>query len=215
MGLRIFNKHTKIVFSATYIFAISMIIMLHAALTTITSRSLEKETNILAQELSENIYSSSNQENQEVLLAKFIKDYPATKINIYDNEGKKIISNNENEIKNIYACCIMDYIAKLFLPENHRTIKNSLNGEMFSDIIWSANLNNTDKKYAFMKVTSPITSHFSGKQEKISGAVEVYFDITHDWKMYNNARFFGILLLTIVFFIFYMLLERNILAKKE
>jgi len=198
----ILQNHPKKTLFISYIFSISMIILLHAALTTLTNRKLEHQTNILAQELSENIYSNNP---SAVEVSQFIKNYPATKIIIYDREQKQSFTNNEKEIIPSKDCHIMDYIAQLFLPKINQNISDALRGNFFSQIIWSAYLDKKDENLVFMKVTTPITNHFNQKSEKIYGILEVYFDISHDWRMYNNTRFFGIILITIIFFMFFML----------
>lgn len=202
MNFEIFERHPKRILAVTYLFAISMIIILHAALTTITTRSHERATNILAQELSENIYSTNHKSNEEAL--KFIKNYPATKIIIYDNNQQQILVSNDNKIEDTLDCRVMDYVAKLLLPKIDKNLQNALQGEFFSQINWSAKLNDEKYHYSFMKVTSPITMHFNKQHDANHGVVEVYFDITRDWIMYNNTRLFGLLLITIIFFIFYL-----------
>lgn len=202
MNFEIFERHPKRILAVTYLFAISMIIILHAALTTITTRSHERATNILAQELSENIYSTDHKSNEEAL--KFIKNYPATKIIIYDNNQQQILVSNDNKIEDTLDCRVMDYVAKLLLPKIEKNLQNALQGEFFSQINWSAKLNDEKYHYSFMKVTSPITMHFNKQHDANHGVVEVYFDITRDWIMYNNTRLFGLLLITIIFFIFYL-----------
>ena len=98
---------------------------------------------------------------------------------------------------------------KLFLPKIDKNISDALDGNFFSQIIWSANLDKEDKKLSFLKVTTPITYHFNQKHKKIYGVLEVYFDISYDLRMYNNTRFFGIVLITIMFFMFFMLYENK------
>lgn len=203
----LFQKHPKKVLLFSYIFSILMIVILHAALTTITTRALEKQTNILAEQLS---HTPNFLEND----LKLISNYPAHKVVIYDRDLKQVYQSNENNIVPTDVCYFMDYIAAAFLPKIEKDSKNALSGQFFSQIIWSAKFNNEDRNYSFMKVLSPISIHFNENHhqmnqnnEQIYGVLEVYYDITSDWRMYNNTRFFGFLLITIIFFIFYSLLE--------
>ena len=202
----IIQKHPKKTLIISYIFSIFMIILLHAALTTLINRKFEHQTNILAQELSENIYSNKLSTEE---ISKFIENYPATKIIIYDTEQKQSFASNDKTVLLSKDCRIMDYVAKLFLPKINKNISDALDGNFFSQIIWSANLNKEDKKLPFLKVTTPITNHFNQKHEKIYGVLEVYFDISYDLRMYNNTRFFGIVLITIMFFMFFILHENK------
>lgn len=205
-----FNKNPKKILLLTYIFAISMIIILHAALTTITTRAHERETNILAEQLSKNPNFSEDD------FQKLLADYPATKVVLYDKDLKQIYQNNENIISPTTDTRFMNYIAKFLLPTIDKDLKNAIDGQFFSQILWAAKLNNEDDKRSFMKVIAPISNHFNKNHRQLNkingpiyGVLEVYYDISYDWRMYNNTRLFGIMLITIIFFVFYLLIDER------
>lgn len=196
-----------------YLFSIFMMILLHAALTRITNRNLEQSGEILANQILENIFLKDNL-NLPDSMVNFVKNYPASRISFYDHEGKKIISTNDTEIRNIFNFHIMDFFAMELLPKNKYQLFDALKGYKYSEIIWSASFNNDDDHHTFIKVVTPIMSQKTlNNSNKNLGAIEIYFDVTSEWKMYDNTRYFGIILISMIFFSFYLVIHR--IEKKE
>ena len=196
----------------SYVLSIAMMIMLHAALTTITNRNLEQAGRILATQIEENIFKKENFNLPESMI-NFVKNYPAARISFFDHEGKKIASTNDTEIRNIFNFHIMDFLAMKFLAENNYKLDDVLKGIQYSEIIWSASFNNDDQHHTFIKIVSPILSKTLINSSKNLGAIEIYFDVTAEWKMYDNTRYFGIILISMIFFTFYLVIQR--IEKKE
>lgn len=207
----ILNKNYRTLLIA-YLFSTFMMVLLHAALTTITNRNLEQAGKILASQIEENIFFKDNLNLPDSMI-KFVKNYPAARISFYDHEGKKIISTNDTEIRNIFDFHVMDFFAMQFLPENNYRLVDALKGNQYSEIIWSASFNNDDQHHTFIKVVTPISSRTLNNSNKNLGAIEIFFDVTAEWKKYDNTRYFGILLISIIFFIFYVIIQR--IEKKE
>jgi hypothetical protein len=148
MQIIISNKNTKNILIGSFIFAIIMIIILHAALTCIIRSNLEHSANILVQQMSYNIYStneegvaisnsdfSSEPENNNYLRfilqsLEFIKNYPAAKINIYNAHKRKIISSNSEEINKANEYNLMDYIAKSIINEDSNPSNEKLSSQI-------------------------------------------------------------------------------------
>lgn len=207
----IFNKNYRTLL-ISYVLSIAMMIMLHAALTTITNRNLEQAGRILATQIEENIFKKENFNLPESMI-NFVKNYPAARISFFDHEGKKIASTNDTEIRNIFNFHVMDFLAMQFLAENHYKLDDVLKGIQYSEIIWSASFNNDDQHHTFIKIVSPILSKTLINSPKNLGAIEIYFDVTAEWKMYDNTRYFGIILISMIFFTFYLVIQR--IEKKE
>jgi hypothetical protein len=199
------NYLNHIILTGTFIFAIIMIMVLHAALTTLTSRNLENSVQILSRQISTNVGVNdlaSDDSSQQIKLLKFVEDYPALRIKFYNEKGQRIASTNNNlEIRNSQEFNVMDAIAKFFLPKNNFNLLDALNGKSYSEVIWSAYVNNQNKKYSFVKVISPVL--FPNSQ-KIALIMEVDFDVTKDWRKYDNTRLFCFLLISIIFSIFFV-----------
>lgn len=199
---------SKKIFVSTFIFACLMIVILHAALISMIRHDYEWSGKILAKQISDNFYSS-NTNAYDVNTDKFIKDYPAVTINIYNQDAKKIISSNETVIKVIRDPKIMDYVAGYFLyrADNDRIEHNKTKG--FSQVIWSADYQNKEDG-ALMRIVEPMFV-----DQKYSGSIEIYYDFSHHLRMMDNTRFFCILLILAITAVYFMLIEQNICTLKN
>ena len=206
-----FNRNSKKILIGVFILSVSFIIILHAALTTIMRQNLEQSAINFTQELTENIYLPYD--NTAQLAAKaleFINDYKAVKINIYDLDVIKVISSNENEIEITHKYTMLDYLAKWIISEKEYSINDALNGKKFSQLIISATINHS-KSTSLLRVALPI--HIG--EQKISEAIEIYYDVSQQWEMLANTRLCGILLVAMILLISYILLNSNLIEAQQ
>ncbi len=209
MIINSFYKPTTKLFLLAYVFAIFMILVLHAALTTITTKNLYSLSNLLSTQIEANIYKT-DKENLKENLEKFLINFPAARINVYDNEEKIITSTSDIEVKKDSSFNFMDFIAKSFLSNKEISVKEAMEGKQLIDTIWPARTNIDNKYHIFIKTLNPIITKKSDEKDKINGVVEVFYDVSKEWIMYNNTRYFGILLISVIFFVFYLILDKNV-----
>ena len=234
MKLNYFNKNTGKILVISLIFSILMIIILHAALATLVTNNFEKSASIFTESLSENVYLPNYTGNSYMLNSKnnpqylnlvlktleFIKDYPAVQVSIYNANAQKIIATNKNSINLYYSnnqysfSKLMDLITKTIIQKDKVDINNALAGQSFSEVFTSARFN-YQSIGSLIKVTLPITVNFDQKIDQVIGVVEIYYDITKEWKILAKTRFFVILLLIIMSFINYILIKNNLLEANK
>ncbi len=234
MKLNYFNKNTGKILVISLIFSILMVIILHAVLATLVKRNFEQSASIFTESLSDNVYmpnytgdsymldSKNNPQYLNLILKtlEFIKDYPAVQINIYNANAQKIISTNKNTINPYYLnhqynfAKLMDLISKAIIQRDKQNINNALAGEVFSQLFILAKFNH-ESIGSLLKITLPIIVNFDQKTDQVIGVVEIYYDITQQWKMLSNTRFFVILLMGILFLVNYLLIRNNLLEANK
>lgn len=194
-------SNRKIAISAI-IFSALMIVILHAALVTMVRNFYDGTGKVLASQIVA-FYSEHGLSEQNLSqIDKFLTNYPAATVNIYDKNSHNIYSSNKNEIMVFKDESYLDYITAFFISRSEISKPiNEQNG--FSQIIWSSDLG-FKKDLSFVRVVEPLKV-----DNNRVGTIEIMYDFSHRLHMLNNVRLFCFMLVVSITFCYFILIERN------
>ncbi len=141
-----------------------------------------------------------------------IKDLPVLKVNIYDINKRKLISNNRFEVNDLDdSSSIISKINNLIssAQDSEDPFAGVLQGNQFSKIIYDANYGykNNLQDSVLVQVLVPIIN-----QGKVEAVLEFYYDITKEWKDVHNIQIIAIIGAILTFCLFFVIL---ILASRK
>lgn len=195
-------SNRKIAISAI-IFSGLMIVILHAALVCMIRNFYNDEGKILTTQILENFYSADGTSKQDFSkIDKFLKNYPAATVNIYDTKAQNVYSSHKEGIIVFKDKSYLDYLTAFFIgrAELSKPI-NEQNG--FSQIIWSSDFG-YKQDLSFVRVVEPLIV-----DKNRVGTIEIMYNFTDRLHMINNTRFFCFMLVVSVIFCYFILIERN------
>lgn len=193
------NKNVKIILLLIFIASVIALI-LHSALFTIVRNDYQRSAKILAEQILVNVYLAGidplDADKTASKINNFINTYPAEKIKITDKNDKEVFVNNNYAFNKKEKESVLDQISLYLIANSSSPSQVILNPE-----------GKLGKNYkAVIAVKVPLDLKINKQEIDSFGSMIVYYDISREWQMLNNTRFFIINLLALVFSISYVLI---------